>query len=223
MPIRLNLLAEAQATEDMRRRDPAKRVIWVAAVLISVMLLWSLSLFLKSMLANKSLNAIQTQMNTRTNQYQHVQDGQKKAADIKARLAALNQLATNRFLNGTLLNALQQTTSDDVQLFHLKVEQTYVLHEETKARTNATSTLPPKPGSATEKIVITLEGNDASQSGDQYDKFKDALASNPYFQGALSKTNGIILKGFLPASASADPLKRSVHFTLECRYAEKTR
>jgi hypothetical protein len=223
MPIRLNLLAEAQASEDMRRRDPAKRVIWVAAVLISLMLLWSLSLFLKSMLANKSLNAIQTQMHTRTNQYQHVQDSQKKAADIKAKLAALNQLATNRFLNGTLLNALQQTTSDNVQLFHLKVEQTYVLHEETKARTNATSTLPPKAGSVTEKIVVTLEGNDASQSGDQYDKFKDALASNPYFQGALGKTNGVILKSFLPASASADLGKRAVQFTLECRYAEKTR
>lgn len=223
MPIRLNLLAEAQATEDMRRRDPAKRVIWVAAVLISLMLVWSISLFLKSMLGNKELSAIQTQMNTRTNQYQLVLDNQKKAADIKAKLAALNQLATNRFLNGALLNALQQTTSDDVQLVRLRVEQTYVPREETKTRTNAPTTLPPKAASVTEKIVVTIEGRDASRSGDQYDMFKDALAANPYFQSALGMTNGVILKNFLPAAASPDLDKKSIHFTLECRYAEKTR
>jgi hypothetical protein len=75
----------------------------------------------------------------------------------------------------------------------------------------------------TEKIVVTIEGRDASRSGDQYDKFKDALAANPYFQSALGKTNGVILKNFLPAAASPDLDKKSVQFTLECRYAEKTR
>lgn len=224
MPIRLNLLAEAQASEDLRRRDPAKRVVWVAALLISLMLVWSISLFFKSMLAGSELSAIQTQMNTRTNQYQHVQDNQKKAADIKAKLAALNQLATNRFLNGTLLNALQQTTSDDVQLLRLRVEQTYIVREEAKSRTNVTtSATPPKAAAVTEKIVVTLDGKDVSQSGDRYDKFKDALADNPYFQSALGKTNGVILKNFLPAAATSDLDKKAVHFSLECRYEEKTR
>ena len=34
MPIRLNLLAEAQAAEEARRRDPVKRAVWMAALII---------------------------------------------------------------------------------------------------------------------------------------------------------------------------------------------
>jgi len=219
MPIRLNLLAEAQATEDMRRRDPAKRVIWASGLLIASMLVWSSSLLLKGMLANKDLNAVQIQMNTRTNQYQRVVDNQKKAAEIKMKLGALHQLATNRFLNGTLLNALQQTAGDDVQLVHLKVAQIYVLVEEIKPRTDTSTAPRPKPATVTEKVVVTLDGKDLSPSGDQYDKFKDALASDPYFQAALGKTNGVTLKNL----TSVDPGKNSVQFTLECRYVEKTR
>jgi hypothetical protein len=220
MPIRLNLLAEAQATEDLRRRDPAKRVLWAAGLLVASMLVWSSSLFLKGVLAKKDLGAVEIQMNTRTNQYQHVLDSQKKAAEIKMKLGALHQLATNRFLNGTLLNALQQTAAEDVQLVHLKVEQIYV--EEAKPRTEA-GKAPAKPASVTEKIIVTLDGKDLSPSGEEYNKFKDALANNPYFRGALGKTNAVILKSFLPAAASPDPGKNFVQFTFECRYAEKTR
>jgi len=219
MPIRLNLLAEAQATEDMRRRDPAKRVMWVAGLLIALMLVWSSYLFFKSMLANKELGAVQIQMNTHTNQYQSVQDNQKKAAEIKMKLGALRQLASSRLLNGTLLNALQQTAGEDVQLTHLKVDQIYVSVEGTKPVTNTSKALPPKLASVTEKIVVTLDGKDLSPSGDQYDKFKDALGSNPYFRGALGRTNGVTLKNL----ATVDPGKNFVQFTLECRYAEKTR
>jgi len=230
MPIRLNLLAEAQTTEEMRRRDPAKRVIWVSVILIAAMLVWSSSLFLKGMLVKNSLSSVEHQMDSRTNQYQQILDNQKKTADIKARLGALQQLTTNRFLNGTLLNALQQTSNDDVHLVHVKVEQIYVPHEETKSRTNTskaqspTGKAPPaKSASVTEKIIVTLDGKDLSRSGDQYDKFKDALAINPYFQAMLGKTNGVTLKSFVPAAASVDPNKNFVQFTLECRYAEKTR
>jgi hypothetical protein len=223
MPIRLNLLAEAQATEDMRRRDPAKRVIWAAVLLVLAMLVWSSSLFLKGMLAKQDLSTLQIQISTHTNQYQRILDNQKQAADIKTKLTALHQLATNRFLNGTLLNALQQTARDDVQLVHLKVEQLYVATEETKPRTNANRVLPPKPATVTEKIIVTLDGKDMSPSGDQYDQFKNAVATHPYFQAALGKTNKVTLKSFVPAAASPDPAKNAVQFTLECRYAEKTR
>ena len=38
MPIRINLLAEMQALEDQRRRDPVKRVFLTGIVLVSMML-----------------------------------------------------------------------------------------------------------------------------------------------------------------------------------------
>jgi len=224
MPIRLNLLAEAYAAEEMRRRDPVKRAIWVAALLISLMLVWGSSLQLKVMMANKDLGTVQTQMNSRTNEYQRVRDNQKKACDIKIKLDALNRLSTNRFLNGTLLNALQQNTVDDVQLVHLRVDQTYFQMQETMPTTNADRTLPGKPATVTEKIVLNLEGNDSSVNpGDQVNKFREILSKAPYFRQILGKTNDVTLKYQSGMQVSPDTGKACVLFTLEGQCQEKTR
>src|SRR5580765_5785017 len=61
MPIRLNLLAEAQAAAEMRRRDPVKRAIMASVVLIALALGWSGYLYLKSMMANSDLGKIEIQ------------------------------------------------------------------------------------------------------------------------------------------------------------------
>src|SRR5579863_1279865 len=110
MPIRLNLLAEAQAAEDMRRRDPVKRAIWIGVLLLACMLGWSSSVQLKAMLANTELGRVEAQLNSHTNAYQQVLVHENKATEIRRRISSLKQLAAGRFLNGTLLNALQQTT-----------------------------------------------------------------------------------------------------------------
>ena len=126
MPIRLNLLAEAQAAEEMRRRDPVKRAIWVGALIIVVMLVWSSSIQLEAMLASSEVSRLEGQISSHTNAYKVVLDEQNKTAEIKEKLSALHVLATNRLLNGTLLNALQQTTVADVQL-HRPAEVVTVL------------------------------------------------------------------------------------------------
>ena len=101
----------------------------------------------------------------------------------------------------------------------------YVAFEGTKTRTNDDNVLiPGKPPTATEKILLTLEGADSSANpGDQLNKYKDALAANAYFKQVLVKTNGINLKNLAPPQISPLTGKRSVIFTLECRYPEKTR
>jgi hypothetical protein len=53
MPIRINLLAEAKAAEELRRHDPVKRVIFVGALAVALTLVWSSSLQLETMLAKK--------------------------------------------------------------------------------------------------------------------------------------------------------------------------
>ena len=40
MPIRINLLAEAQAAEELRRKNPVKRGIWIGGFLVLVVILW---------------------------------------------------------------------------------------------------------------------------------------------------------------------------------------
>src|ERR1019366_3373131 len=125
MPIRLNLLAEAQAAEEERRRDPVKRALWLAALLIAAILAWSSVLQLRITLAKSDTTRMEAQMGARTNEFQQILDNQRKAVEINERLRVLRQLASIRLLNGNLLDALQKTTVDDVQLLRLRVDQTY--------------------------------------------------------------------------------------------------
>lgn len=225
MPIRLNLLAEAQAAEEARRRDPVKRAVWLAALIIVLILVWSSSLQLKAIYVGSELSRVQAQVNARTNEYHGILDNQNKIADTKHRLQQLRLLSQDRFLNGTLLDALQRSTVPHVELLRLRVDQLYVVFEGTKSKTNDDGVLiPGKRPTNTEKIVLTLEGADSSPNpGDQLNKYKDALASNPYFKQMLIKTNGINLKNLTPPQTSPLTGKRSAIFTLECRYPEITR
>src|SRR5882672_8658171 len=226
MPIRLNLLAEAQAAELLRRRDPVKRVMWAAALLISCMLVWSSWLQLKATLAKSEVGKVEAQMKSSTNDFRQVLDDQRKAVEVNQKLTALKLLATNRFLNGTLLNALQQATVEDVELVHLKLAQDYFPIEEVKPRTNAADNriILGKPGTVTEKIVLLLDGNDSSPNApDQLNKFKEVLANNPYFRESLARTNAINLKALSGWNVSPVSGKNCRFFTLECRFPAKTR
>ncbi len=225
MPIRLNLLAEAQAAEEERRRDPVKRAVWVAVLIVVAILVWSSSLQLKAILVNSEVSRLEGQVTSHANDYRVVLDNQNTITDINHKLAALRRLSANRLLNGTLLNALQQTTVPEVQLLRFRVEQTYLCLEGTKGRTNENNVfVPGKPPANTERILLTLEGADASPNpGDQLNKYKDALATNTYLKQVLSKTNVINLKNLAPPQVSPVTGKRSVIFTFECRYPEITR
>jgi hypothetical protein len=225
MPIRLNLLAEAKAAEELRRRDPVKRAIWVGAGLVALVLIWSASLYTKGLVRGSELSRIQAELQSRTNDYQRVLDNQKQLVGINQRLGAVQQLTANRHLNGNVLQALQQTVVDDVQLTRFKTEQVYLFTEGTKARTNESgAVLPPKPATTTERIVLTLDAKDLSASlGDQVILYKQRLASHPYFQNVLGKTNEIYLRGPSPPQTDLETGKPFVLFTLECRYPEKVR
>jgi hypothetical protein len=223
MPIRINLLAEAQALEDLRRRDPVKRAIWVAVFLVIAVLVWSSSLQLKAMIANGELSRVESELNVHTNEYVATQEHQKKLTDARQRLQALHTLSTNRFLSGTLLNALQQTTVDEVQLMRCKVEQLYTLNEAVKAKTNANGRMVPgKPASVTERVAVTLEARDnGANPGDQVNKFKQTISDFAYFQTAMG-SNEVRLASLSPPQAGVDA-RAFVLFSLECRYPEKTR
>lgn len=224
MPIRLNLLAEAQAAEEQRRRDPVKRAIWIAALLIALMLGWASSLQARAYWAKLELGRVAARMNACTNEYRKVIEDKAKIADINRRLISLHSLATNRFLNGNLMNALQQTVMDDIHLSVLKVEQNYTFIEATKSRTNENKVIAGKPATSTERIVITVEGADSSPSaGDQVTKFKELLGKHVYFQSVLGQTNQVSLKSLSAPTISPDTGRALVMFSLESRLPSKTR
>jgi hypothetical protein len=223
MPIHINLLAESQAIEDLRRRDPVKRAVWVGVALVVLMLAWSSSLQVKALIARGELNRVSAQVSTRTNDFQQVLSNQRKLIEANRRLSLLQEMATNRMLHGTLLNALQQVNLEDVQLMRLKTDESYVYNEEIKGKTNANSHyVPGKPASVTEKIVVTLEAKDSAPNpGDQVNKFKQAVSQSPYFQGILGKGNEVRLANLSPPQTLEG--KPFVLFTLECRIPDKTR
>jgi hypothetical protein len=224
MPIRLNLLAEAQAAEDQRRRDPVKRALWISALLIALMLVWASSLQLKAMIANSELSKVGAQMNANTNKYNEVIEKQTKIGDLNHRMISLHSLSTNRFLNGDLLNALQQSVLDDIQLSQLRVEQSYALYEGTKNKTNENTVVRGKPATSTENIVLTLDGSDSSASpGLEVARFKELLSTNAYFQANLGSTNQPKLKSLSAPQVSPETGRAMVLFSLECRFPSKTR
>jgi hypothetical protein len=223
MPIHINLLAESQALEEMRRRDPVKRTIWVGGILGALVLAWSGYLQTKVMVVRSEVSRLEAQGRAHEAAYKQIRENEKKLAEANNKLISLQRLATNRFLNGTVLDALQHTTVDDVQLMHFKTANDYDPIAEIKAKTNSATgrIIPAKPPMVTEKIVVTLDGKDNS-GGEQVIKFKEAIGDCAYFQSVLGKTNEVRLTNIQPPQTGTDG-KTFRLFTLECKYPERTR
>src|SRR5512133_552686 len=64
MPIRINLLAEQQAAEEARRRDPVKRALWVGGGLVALMVVWIVLLQLRLASAKAELNRYESKLQT---------------------------------------------------------------------------------------------------------------------------------------------------------------
>lgn len=223
MPIRLNLLAEAQAAEEMRRRDPVKRAIWGAALIIAAMLAWSSSLQLKALMARNEVSHIEDRVKSQNQAYQQVLDNRKKLDEINVKLAALNRLATNRYLNGTTLNALQQTCVPDVRILKFHTLQSYTETEATKPKAGE-GRAALKPATSTEKILLQIEGNDASANpGDAVNKLREALSTNAFFRASLARTNGVTLKSLSAPQFLPGTTRPCVVFSIECVFPDRTR
>lgn len=225
MPIRVNLLAEAQAQEDLRRRDPVKRTIIVGAVLVAVVLVWSVSLWLKTTSYKRDIAHWENVVQTFSTQNKEVLNNQKQTGEIAGKLTALQKLSTDRLLVGNLLDAMQRITVPDVQLVRLRYDDALIFNEEVKANVEAKRAA--KPASVTEKTSISLDARDASSKpGDLIPKFQQAIADAPYFAAILNKSDPqrVHLKpgSYAVQQVGADG-RMFQPFTLDCFFPEKTR
>ncbi len=223
MPIHINLLAEAQAAEELRRRDPVKRALFIGASLVVVSLMWSGVMKINTILAQERLAGVQGSISAQTNSFQRVEGDLKKIAAIQLKLTALQKLQAARFLQGNLLDALQHATVEGVQLTKLHVDQSYIFTDGTAAQTNGTQVTAGRPATVKEKIIVRLDARDASPNpGDQVNTFKDVIAKQAYFRALLDKTNGVQLAN-PPSAPQTEGGKPYVLFTLDCRYPEVVR
>jgi hypothetical protein len=229
MPIRINLLAEAQAAEEERRKDPVKRGTYVAGFLVCLVVLWAASLQVKILGARSEMKNLEAKWKSIEKDYQTTVETQRGSMEAEAKLSSLHQMTTNRFLWGNVLNAFQQTLGgiDGVQVVRFKGEQSYALTEGTANRTNGTAVVPGKPATATERISMNVEARDTSpQPGKLVNEFKESIANVSFFKENLTRTNGVLLTSRSAPQGgpdSPDGKQTFVMFSLKCSFPEKTR
>lgn len=185
---------------------------------VSLVLVWSSSLQVKVMSQNSKLGQLEASYNSRTNNYQNILKDKKKLSESQDKLIALNKLATNRFLNANMLDALQHTTVDGIQLTRFRLEQSFEKTPEVKGKSS-------KPATSTQKMMLVLDARDSSLNpgGDQVNRFKEAIAQNAYFKASNFSTNAIRLKNLSTPQMDSETGKPFVQFSFECQYPEKVR
>jgi hypothetical protein len=211
MAIRINLLAESQAAEEMRRKDPVKRSIWIGAFLVFVVLLVSMTLQFKIMAARSELSRLSGDWKEIEKQVLEINDRRNQITELEQKLSALDQFTTNRMLWANTFNALQHTIVDGVQLVGVRTEQTFTLNEPAQ---------PTDKQTVTERITVKLLGKDF-RAGEQVPKFKDALQMYPYFESHLDKTNKIQLTSL--SAPNFEGGRPSRIFGLQLSFQEKER
>jgi hypothetical protein len=230
MPTRLNLLAEDQALEEMKRKDPVKRAIWVGGFVISLVLLWGLSLFLKITIAKVDLARLEMRWNGMEAAVKGVQQNGKRQVEVEQTLSALSQFSNERFLYANAMNAFQQTCVDNVQLLRLRSIHSYTQVEGAKPPPpppGAPPGLPrpaARPATAVERIMVSLDGRDmSSRAAEQVPRFREVIASYPFFKEHLQKTNSILLTSLSAPTTDATRKTTSVVFGLQLNFQEKER
>ena len=226
MALYLNLLAEQQAEEEARRRDPVKRAYWVGVAVVALVGIYSLSLALKCWVAREQLKAQQTRWQAMATNFQQVLTLSNQVVAARQRFDALQDLASNRFSWVPALNALQLTTTDLVRLTRLTGNQTLVSEVVNRKlgekQVNVTNLI--------EHKLLTLEGvvgggDTVVTRGDAVvtvERFRSNLSQMPYFRSALLATNGVLLKEFSARPESSESSKLNWGFIVECLFPDRT-
>jgi hypothetical protein len=204
MPIQINLLTEALAKEDLRKRDPVKRLAYAGTLAIVLMLVWYSYVSLQHIVNSSNLSRIQAAIQAHANDYNKVTANLKDIANKQTAIKSLNDLSSARFLQANLMNALQQLYVTNVSLIHMDLSQTYAL----------------KDKSVVQQIILNLNAKDSSPNpGDQVNKYKDAISKLSYFKKRIISNDSIKLTDLSPPESDTDQ-KPFVLFTVECQLTE---
>jgi hypothetical protein len=132
MPIRINLLAEHQAAEEARRKDPVMRTVYAGVALLILTIVWILWYQHRINVAKAELAQLAPKYALADATMKEINNKKRAVLDAEQRVKSLQRYATDRLLWGTFLKALQEVSVDNVRLMSARVEQKY-----TFAPTNA--------------------------------------------------------------------------------------
>ena len=126
MPIRINLLAEQQAAEDARRRDPVKRTLVIGVTLVVATLMWTLMTHMQVKARRAELANLDTSFKQIDEKAKAARTLQAEIGDVERRITSLDRYSTNRMLWASMLDAMQRVTVDQVRLKSISANQRYV-------------------------------------------------------------------------------------------------
>jgi len=220
MPIKINLMAESQVAEDMRRRDPVKRAVWICGFLIILVIIWIAKVQMDIVFESSRLKDVEGQWNSKKDKFAAVTNNQAKIGDITVKLAALENLSTNRFLWGNVLNALQQTVVDQVQVTRVVGTDSITQKDGEIVGTGANKKI--IPPSSIEKVTLTIDAKDMNPSAQNHANYKNKLSNFDFFLKHLGRHDGFVMDGMLSALTS-DPMDSNAvfqSFTLDAHFPE---
>src|SRR4051812_4993318 len=131
MPIRINLLAEQQAAEEARRKDPVKRAIWVGSILIFITIVWAMMEHMDLSARRAELANLDTQFRKADESARRVRDRQAEAGDVEDRIRALEKYSTNRILWASALDAFQKASMEQIRFKSIDANQRYITNAAT--------------------------------------------------------------------------------------------
>ncbi len=144
MPIRLNLLAEQQAAEEARRRDPVKRALWGGGFAVALVLLWAGSVQLKLSRVKAEMVGHEAHWKKVEPAFLQMSNDFRESGLIRRKLDALQRYSTNRFFWANTLNALQRVGDDKVRVVNLTGNIGFAEHKQVLVSTSMFINLPPK-------------------------------------------------------------------------------
>jgi hypothetical protein len=148
MAIKINLLADLQAAEESRRKDPIKRAVFGGCALLVLVLGWICTTQMQVWAARHDLNSQLTRLKGVEETSKQAKNRQVASLEAESRLKALDRYSSNRFFWGTFLDALQHVSVDGIRLTEVRAEQRYTANDALKLFTTnlVVKFTPPSPG-----------------------------------------------------------------------------
>jgi Tfp pilus assembly PilM family ATPase len=219
--VQINFLAERMEAIVQRRRDPVRRSILAAAAAVVLMGAWAG--YTRYALDQTTRELQRLEAESKTVQVTAAAAGKATLEGKKtiATAVAMQQHATNRFLVGAALNALQEISCEGIQVVHFSVYQNMQYVPAVKPSNKSTGRTAAKKGYLTEKVALSIQAKNFADPK-RSDTFMDQIATQSYFQDNLRPINPVTLKSRMPRQVDPlDPSKVYTLFSIECAYPER--
>jgi len=229
MPIRINLLAEVQAAEELRRQDPVKRAIIGAVVLVVLVLGYAGMLVYQGIQKKNDLVARQQVWDGLRPKHEAIKRNDTLKVETDKNVEKVFAYSTNRWFWAPVLNALAQVSTNsfttNIQVVKLHTEQVFAEAPEIKAGTNAVTKalIKYRPPGMIEINRIIITAKDFGRDTDaNYNRLKIVLAEFPFIKAELEPGGSVKVLDW--TRGAVDPMqpgsKGYMNFVLQCQFGE---